>query len=160
MKKIVLTMLLLASSGAALAAPQIITVSRFEVGKESWAFNREEVMLTCRPGNALYAINPSTLVQYPLNEVAEQQVKAGKTTAQPISVIQIDDPQHPGQKMSLAPFIERAQKLCKTFSLSCCNNIKKTALAGQRQWRFFRWQRPPFQELCSHFGRGLEKLTR
>ena len=55
-------------------------------------------MLTCRPGNALYAINPSTLVQYPLNEVAEQQVKAGKTTAQPISVIQIDDPQHPGQK--------------------------------------------------------------
>ena len=25
---------------------------------------------------------------------------------------------------------------------------------------FFRWQRPPFQELCSHFGRGLEKLTR
>ena len=55
MKKIVLTMLLLASSGAALAAPQIITVSRFEVGKESWAFNREEVMLTCRPGNALYA---------------------------------------------------------------------------------------------------------
>ncbi|HIB5759328.1 YebY family protein, partial [Pseudomonas aeruginosa] len=88
------------------------TVSRFEVGKESWAFNREEVMLTCRPGNALYAINPSTLVQYPLNEVAEQQVKAGKTTAQPISVIQIDDPQHPGQKMSLAPFIERAQKLC------------------------------------------------
>ena len=69
-------------------------------------------MLTCRPGNALYAINPSTLVQYPLNEVAEQQVKAGKTTAQPISVIQIDDPQHRGQKMSLAPFIERAQKLC------------------------------------------------
>ncbi|MCP6062451.1 YebY family protein [Klebsiella pneumoniae] len=112
MKKIVLTMLLLASSGTALAAPQIITVSRFEVGKESWAFNREEVMLTCRPGNALYAINPSTLVQYPLNEVAEQQVKAGKTTAQPISVIQNDDPQHPGQKMSLAPFIERAQKLC------------------------------------------------
>ncbi len=57
------------------------------MGKESWAFNREEVMLTCRPGNALYAINPSTLVQYPLNDVAEQQVKAGKTTAQPISVI-------------------------------------------------------------------------
>ena len=105
-------MLLLASSGAALAAPQIITVSRFEVGKESWAFNREEVMLTCRPGNALYAINPSTLVQYPLNDVAEQQVKAGKTTAHDPLVIQIDDPQHPGQKMSLAPFIERAQKLC------------------------------------------------
>ena len=112
MKKIVLTMLLLSSSGAALAAPQVITVSRFEVGKESWAFNREEVMLTCRPGNALFAINPSTLVQYPLNDIAEQQMKDGKTNAQPISVIQIDDPQQPGQKMSLAPFIERAQKLC------------------------------------------------
>ena len=48
----------------ALAAPQVITVSRFEVGKDKWAFNREEVMLTCRPGHALYAINPSTLVQY------------------------------------------------------------------------------------------------
>lgn len=105
-------MLLLASSGVALAAPQIITVSRFEMGKDNWAFTREEVMLTCRPGNALFAINPSTLVQYPLNEIAEQQVKAGKTSGQPISVIQSDDPQQPGQKKSLAPFIERAQKLC------------------------------------------------
>ena len=48
----------------------MITVSRFEVGKDKWAFNREEVMLTCRPGNALYVINPSTLVQYPLNDIA------------------------------------------------------------------------------------------
>ncbi|VEA17025.1 Protein of uncharacterised function (DUF2511) [Salmonella enterica subsp. enterica] len=30
----------------------------FEVGKDKWAFNREEVMLTCRPGQALYVINP------------------------------------------------------------------------------------------------------
>lgn len=105
-------MLLLVTSGTALAAPQIITVSRFEIGKAQWAFNREEVMLTCRPGNALYAINPSTLVQYPLNTIAEQEVKEGKTTAQPISVIQIDDPARPGQKMSLAPFITRAEKLC------------------------------------------------
>jgi hypothetical protein len=112
MKKIVLTLLLLTAAGSALAAPQIITVSRFEVGKDKWAFNREEVMLTCRPGNALYVINPSTLVQYPLNTIAEEQVKAGKTTAQPLSIIQIDDPARPGEKMSLAPFIERAEKLC------------------------------------------------
>ena len=112
MKKIIISLLLLASSGAALAAPQVITVSRFEVGKDKWAFNREEVMLTCRPGHALYAINPSTLVQYPLNDVAEQQVASGKSSGQPISVIQIDDPAHPGQKMSLAPFIERADTLC------------------------------------------------
>ncbi|MBP1522077.1 YebY family protein [Salmonella enterica subsp. enterica serovar Worthington] len=103
--------LLLATSGVALAAPQVITVSRFEVGKDKWAFNREEVMLTCRPA-ALYVINPSTLVQYPLNAIAEQQVAEGKTRAQPIAVIQIDNPAKPGEKMSLAPFIERAQKLC------------------------------------------------
>ena len=111
MKKIILSLLLLTTTGSALAA-QIITVSRFEVGKENWAFNREEVMLTCRPGHALYAINPSTLVQYPLNETAEQQVASGKSSGQPISIIQIDDPENPGQKMSLAPFIERADKLC------------------------------------------------
>lgn len=112
MKKTILTLLLLACSATAMAAPQVITVSRFEVGKDKWAFNREEVMLTCRPGQALYAINPSTLVQYPLNEVAQQQVKSGKSSGQPISVIQVDDPANPGQKMSLAPFIERASKLC------------------------------------------------
>lgn len=70
-------------------------------------------MLTCRPGHALYAINPSTLVQYPLNDVAQAQVKSGKTTAQPITIIQIDDPARPGEKMSLEPFIARAQKLCE-----------------------------------------------
>ena len=112
MKKTLLSVLLLASSASAFAAPQIATVSRFEVGKDKWAFNREEVMLTCRPGHALYAINPSTLVQYPLNDVAEQQVASGNSKGQPISIIQIDDPQNPGQKMSLAPFIERADKLC------------------------------------------------
>ncbi len=67
----------------ALAAPQVITVSRFEVGKDKWAFNREEVMLTCRPGHALYAINLSTLVQYPLNDAAEQQVASGKSSDSP-----------------------------------------------------------------------------
>ena len=112
MKKTVLSLLLLGCSASALAAPQVITVSRFEVGKDKWAFNREEVMLTCRPGHELYAINPSTLVQYPLNDVAQQQVASGKSNGQPISVIQIDDPSRPGQKMSLAPFIERADSLC------------------------------------------------
>lgn len=112
MKKVILSLLLLTSSGVALAAPQVITVSRFEIGKDKWAFNREEVMLTCRPGNALYVINPSTLVQYPLNDVAQEQVASGKINVQPLSVIQIDDPAKPGEKMSLAPFIERAEKLC------------------------------------------------
>ena len=87
MRKSILAFLLLTSSAAALAAPQVITVSRFEVGKDKWAFNREEVMLTCRPGNALYVINPSTLVQYPLNDIAQKEVASGK-------------------------IIERAEKLC------------------------------------------------
>lgn len=112
MKKSLLVLLMLTCSGAALAAPQVITVSRFEMGKENWAFNREEVMLTCRPGKALFVINPSTLVQYPLNDIAEQQVASGKASGQPISVIQVDDPQRPGEKMSLAPFIKRAGELC------------------------------------------------
>ncbi|MEI9868084.1 YebY family protein [Enterobacter hormaechei] len=112
MKKTLLSLLLLTCASSALAAPQVITVSRFEVGKDNWAFNREEVMLTCRAGNALYVINPSTLVQYPLNDVAEQQVASGKSNGQPVRVIQVDDPANPGQKKSLAPFIERAKKLC------------------------------------------------
>ncbi|MBV4411578.1 YebY family protein [Enterobacteriaceae bacterium YMB-R22] len=112
MMKKLLTTLLLAASGAALAAPQIMTVSRFEVGKDKWAFNREEVMLACRPGGALFVINPSTLMQYPLNDVAATQIKEGKTRGQPIDAILADNPAAPGQKMSLAPFIARAQKLC------------------------------------------------
>ncbi|WP_161804031.1 YebY family protein [Trabulsiella odontotermitis] len=112
MKKIALSLLLMAATSAALAAPQVITVSRFEMGKDKWAFNREEVMLTCRPGNALFVINPSTLMQYPLNEAAEKQVAEGKTSGQPIDVIRVDEPGQPGKRMSLTPFIERAQTLC------------------------------------------------
>lgn len=112
MKKTVLSLLLLACAGSAAAAPQIITVSRFEMGKDNWAFNREEVMLTCRQGNALFVINPATLMQYPINDEAMAQVKAGKTTGQSISVIQVDDPAKPGEKKSLAPFIEKARTLC------------------------------------------------
>lgn len=112
MKKTLITLLLIAASGAACAAPQLVTVSRFEVGKDKWAFTREEVMLTCRPGNALFVINPSTLVQYPLNDVAAEQIKAGKTSGQPIETILADNPAAAGQKMSLAPFIERASRLC------------------------------------------------
>ncbi|KEA51459.1 MULTISPECIES: YebY family protein [Mangrovibacter] len=112
MRKLTIGLVLLGSAFAAQAASEIQTVSRFQVGKDKWAFNREEVMLVCRPGNALYVINPSTLMQYPLNPVAEQQVAEGKESGQPISVIQIDDPKNPGKKMSLQPFIERASHLC------------------------------------------------
>ncbi|MCC3746018.1 YebY family protein [Rouxiella badensis] len=111
MKKTLLGGLLLTLSASCFAAPQVVTVSRLEYGK-AWAFTREEVMLQCRPGKALFVINDSTLAQYPLNDVAEQWVKEGKVSAQPLSIIQLDDPKNPGHKMSLAPFIERAGTLC------------------------------------------------
>jgi len=113
MKKIILAIALLASTSAAFAAGNVTTVSRFEIGKDKWAFNREEVMLSCRAGNALFVINPSTLMQYPLNQEAEQQILSGRTSGQPIAVILNDSPDHPGEKMSLEPFIERAKKLCQ-----------------------------------------------
>lgn len=112
MKKIIGLLLAMGCCTSALAASEIITISRFEIGKDKWPFNREEVMLTCTKEHALFAINPSTLMQYPLNDKAAQKVASGQATAQPISVIQSDDPQHPGQKASLQPIIDRAEKLC------------------------------------------------
>lgn len=112
MKKIIGLILAMGCCTSALAASEIITVSRFEIGKDKWPFTREEVMLTCTKEHALFAINPSTLMQYPLNDKAAQTAASGKATTQPISVIQGDDPQHPGQKASLQPIIDRAEKLC------------------------------------------------
>lgn len=112
MKKTVLSLLLLACAGAAIAAPKVITVSRFEMGKDNWAFNREEVMLTCRPGKALFVINPATLMQYPINDHALGLVKSGKTIGQSIGILLIDNPAKPGEKKSLMPFIEKAKTLC------------------------------------------------
>ena len=73
--------------------------------------HQEEVTLQCRSGGALFVLNNSTLMQYPLNDAAEQQVKKGHQRAQPLEVLLLDDPAEPG-KMSPAPFIERAEKLC------------------------------------------------
>lgn len=111
MKKLASLIIALSFCSSAMAA-EIITVSRFEMGKDTWPFDREEVMLTCAKGNALFVINPSTLAQYPINDVASALVKSGQAKGQNISIIQSDDPQHPGQKKSLTPIIERTQKLC------------------------------------------------
>lgn len=51
-------------AGAAQAAP-LKTISKFEFG-EKWPFTREEVMINCRDGNALWVINPSTLMSLSL----------------------------------------------------------------------------------------------
>ncbi|MFB1116206.1 YebY family protein [Dickeya dadantii] len=112
MKKVVLSLIVAVLSVQALAAPQLANLSKLEYGPR-WAFNREEVQLICRPGHAMYVINPSTLVQYPLNDVAREQVNSGKVNARPLETLLLDDPQNPGQKMSLQPFIDRAKDLCQ-----------------------------------------------
>lgn len=111
MRKSLLACLLMTLSASSLAAPELATVTRLQYGKD-WAFTREEVMLQCRPGKALYVINDSTLAQYPLNDVAQAQVKARQVQAVPLEKILLDDPKNPGQKMSLAPFIAKAESLC------------------------------------------------
>lgn len=111
MKRLASLMIAMSFCSSAMAA-QIITVSRFEMGRDNWPFSREEVMLTCDKSGALFVINPATLVQYPLNDTASELVKSGQAKGQSISIIQSEDPQHPGQMKSLSPVIERTQKLC------------------------------------------------
>ncbi len=111
LKKLIPACMLLTLCSQAMAA-QIITISRFEIGKDKWPFTREEVMLSCEKDGALFAINPSTLLQYPLNDKAEANLKSGRGTTESISSIQAEDKAHPGQKMSLEPIIARAQALC------------------------------------------------
>lgn len=111
LKKLIPACVLMALCSQAMAA-QIITVSRFEIGKDKWPFTREEVMLTCEKDGALFAINPGTLLQYPLNDKAFARKTAGQGTLQSIDTIVAVDKAHPGQKMSLRPIIDRAQQLC------------------------------------------------
>lgn len=111
LKKLIPACVLMALCSQAMAA-QIITISRFEIGKDKWPFTREEVMLTCEKDGALFAINPGTLLQYPLNDIAYARKTAGQGTLQSIDIIVAEDKAHPGQKMSLKPIVDRAQQLC------------------------------------------------
>ncbi|MFC3395769.1 YebY family protein [Brenneria rubrifaciens] len=112
MKKLLLYFVLASLPVSVFAAAKLANISRLEYG-ERWAFTREEVQLICRPGNALYALHTGTLMQYPLNDTATEQMKAGLVNAKPIDEIWLDDPKNPGQKKSLQPFIERAEQLCQ-----------------------------------------------
>ncbi|MDX5626637.1 MULTISPECIES: YebY family protein [unclassified Brenneria] len=111
MKKLMLSLILVFVSVNAFAVAKLANISRLQYG-DKWAFTREEVQLICRPGKALYALHTGTLMQYPLNDVATAQMKAGLVNAQPIDAIWLDDPANPGHKKSLQPFVERAEQLC------------------------------------------------
>ena len=109
MKSVLLGITLLATATGALAADKLVNITKLEYGKQ-WAFTKEEVTLQCRSGGAVRAQQQHSDA-IPLNDAAEQQVKKGHQRAQPLEVLLLDDPAEPG-KMSLAPFIERAEKLC------------------------------------------------
>ncbi|NDL62539.1 YebY family protein [Acerihabitans arboris] len=111
MKTRSMLLLLLAFAAQAASAAQIITVSKFQFGKQ-WAFTKEEVQLLCRPDGSLFALNMSTLMQYPLNQQATHAMTSGQVNATSIDGILLDDPDNPGEKMSIAPFAERAGQLC------------------------------------------------
>lgn len=112
MKKLLPSLLLLLVCGQAFAT-QVITVNRLDTGKDIWPFrDRDEIMLTCEPDGSLFAINPSTLMNYPLNEKAQIRVKQGLSQGGDITPLLSDDKSHPGRKMSLQPLINKAQSLC------------------------------------------------
>lgn len=110
MKKKALALIPLLLAGAAQAAP-LKTISKFEFG-EKWPFTREEVMINCRDGNALWVINPSTLMSYPLNDVAAQQAKEQKIKVTDLSVITLKQTGDAEKGMDLTPIIEAAGALC------------------------------------------------
>lgn len=111
MKSVILGIVLLVTATGMLAADKLVNVTKLEYGKQ-WAFTKEEVTLQCRKGGALFVLNNGTLMQYPLNEAAQEQVKAGQQRAQPLNVILLDDANNSGKKMSVQLFRERAEKLC------------------------------------------------
>jgi len=95
MKSILLVIKLLATSTNVLAADKPVNSTKLEYGKQC-AFTKEEVMLQFRKGGTLFVLNNSTLMQYPLNEASQAQVKAGQQDAQSLDVILLDDTTNPG----------------------------------------------------------------
>ncbi len=69
-------------------------------------------MINCRDGNALWVINPSTLMSYPLNDVAAQQAKEQKIKVTDLSVITLKQTGDAEKGMDLTPIIEAAGALC------------------------------------------------
>ncbi|QKJ50125.1 YebY family protein [Proteus vulgaris] len=89
------------------------TVSKLQFG-DDWPFTREEVMLNCRADGAWFVINPATLMQYPLNEIAMKQMESGKVKAQLIDVILLPDPNAPEKKKSVEVIQNAIKLLCES----------------------------------------------
>ncbi|MEQ4923641.1 YebY family protein [Proteus hauseri] len=111
MRRFLLASMLMMFSFQAFSAP-ISTVSKLQFG-DDWPFTREEVMLNCRADGAWFVINPATLVQYPLNDIAMAQMKSGKVNAQLIDVILLADPNSPEKKKSVEVIQNTFKSLCE-----------------------------------------------
>lgn len=109
-KLIICTLLLSGTVGTAFSAP-LTTVSKKQFG-EDWPFTREEVMIECRNNGALVVINPATLMQYPLNEIATDLMKKKQIKAQPIDVLLLPTDNPKSVEERILPLKEAAEALC------------------------------------------------
>lgn len=112
MKRFLLAGMLMLFSFQAFSAAPISTVSKLQFG-DDWPFTREEVMLNCRADGAWFVINPATLMQYPLNEIAMKQMESGKVKAQLIDVILLPAPNSPEKKKSVEVIQNTIKSLCE-----------------------------------------------
>ncbi|MGM0935346.1 MAG: DUF2511 domain-containing protein [Pseudomonadota bacterium] len=109
--KLILCSVLLASSAFSAVAAPLETVSKKQFG-DDWPFTREEVMLECRNNGALVLINPATLMQYPLNQVAQEQMERKEIKAQPIDVLLAPIETQKTVEQRVLPIKLAAEKLC------------------------------------------------
>lgn len=111
MNKILLSGVLLLVSSVSLASP-LKAVSKDDYG-DKWAFTSDEVQLQCIDGGA-FVMDYDTNNVYAISGLANQLAKKGKYPADDIngSSFWKENPDIPGAKISLAPFITDALALC------------------------------------------------
>lgn len=111
MNKILLSGILLLVSSVSLASP-LKAVSKDDYG-DKWAFTSNEVQLQCIDGGA-FVMDYDTNNVYAISGLANQLAKKGKYPADDIngSSFWKENPDMPGAKISLAPFITDALALC------------------------------------------------
>ncbi|HBL6967342.1 DUF2511 domain-containing protein [Morganella morganii subsp. morganii] len=111
MNKILLSGILLLVSSVSLASP-LKAVSKDDYG-DKWAFTSDEVQLQCIDGGA-FVMDYDTNNVYAISGLANQLAKKGKYPADDIngSSFWKENPDMPGAKISLAPFITDALALC------------------------------------------------
>ena len=96
-------------SGTAVAGPgELISASEYG---DKWAFEPEQLLLSCIGGLAVVVMDPVTEEAYPLNGPANVQAK--RLQLAPLANIWKDNAELPGTKVSVGPFIERGLSICK-----------------------------------------------